>query len=106
MSIKLAGEDRRRSPRVHLSARVGLVGGAPVAMGQTRDISEHGVFVEFKLSDPLQAFNRGDLLVLKFGLPDTNILVETKVTVARVEKDAKGAVSGVGFEFTNLKESD
>jgi hypothetical protein len=97
--------EQRRAPRVRLTARVATIRGVPVAMARTRDISTEGVFVEVRLSDPRWSVSVGDVLHLKFALPDSSP-IESNVVVARIERDASNLVHGIGFQFKGLGEDE
>lgn len=80
---------------------------APFAMGQTRDISLHGLYVELKmLSDPSRSFAVKDRLHLRFRPPNADFPLDVAVKVTRTIKNSDGQVIGLGVEFQELGERE
>src|SRR5687768_14377098 len=95
--------NRRRSPR----AAVGVVvhtefNEVAVALGQSRDISCHGLFVDLVLlaSDD-HDFANGRTLTLRFTIPGTDKPVEVAANVTRVVVGEDRPI-GIGVEFVSL----
>jgi hypothetical protein len=96
--------DRRRSNRTRVSTRVGTITGRAIAVGKAHDISLHGMFVQFQMSDPNKALRIGDLLSVRFSLPNFDGPIEAKCVVARIELRPTGEVRGIGLDFIELEE--
>jgi hypothetical protein len=96
--------EQRRSRRVNLRIRIGNLSGAPVAMALTRNISVDGVLLDVTFSDPNWVATIGDVLELRFSLPEVSDCIESTVVVARIERDDSQVVRALGLEFRDLEE--
>ncbi len=93
------GSERRRSHRAALIVRVDYSTIDELFQEFTGDINEGGMFIE--TDSPRTP---GTEVLLRFGLPGTNEVVETIGTVVRVQDGAEGAPRGMGIEFEDLRE--
>ncbi len=100
--------DRRRSQRVRLAVRVSAgAQDSPVAIGQTRDISRHGLFIDLQLlSDPTRSFTEGMPLHLRFRPPNAETPLEVDCVVARVERSDNDHCRGIGVDFREMGERE
>ncbi len=98
------GLERRRSRRVVLTVRVGNLSGAPIAMAMTRNISVHGVLVDVVLSDPNWTAIIGQVLEVRFSLPEVPHPIDSQVVVARIERHDSQVIRAIGLEFRGLTE--
>ena len=104
MSVSVKADERRRSQRTRVRTCVATVGGKPIAIGHARDISLHGMFVHFQMSDPNREPSIDETLIVRFSLPNFDGTIDAKVVVRRIELRESGDVRGVGLEFLELKE--
>lgn len=101
-------EDRRRSPRVSVDTQVLQVedgsGQVDIALGQTRDVSLHGLYVLVKRQfNPAQDPEAAEVMRLRFRLPGGSEPIEATGRIARVDRDPAGdKILGFGMEFTEL----
>jgi hypothetical protein len=104
MSFSMVAAERRRSRRVRVSTVVATMNGQPTAMGKGCDISMHGMFVEFQLSDPSREYRIGDVMLLRFNVFIHGDPIDARVVIRRVQTTPEGNVRGIGFEFVEIED--
>jgi hypothetical protein len=92
MRAKWDGEDRRKSPRVPISAKVEVISGQNALYFFTSDVSIHGLFLACQ--EPLDL---GRILRMQISVPGLKQLLPLQGTVVRQVKS--GPTRGVGIEF-------
>ncbi len=95
------GSERRRSNRGELIVRVDYSTVDELFQEFTGDINEGGMFIE--TDSPRTP---GTEVLLRFGLPGSDKIVETVGTVVRVSDGSDGDPPGMGIEFEDLREDD
>jgi len=92
--------ERRRSPRA--PARVRIHYGTVDALFSefTRNVNEGGLFVETE-----HVLDLDEVVVLQFSLPETEVPVQARGRVVRIEPARDGTPGGMGIEFEKLDAS-
>jgi hypothetical protein len=105
--MSVPGSERRRSPRAALGVRVSALNGdVSLAIGNSHNISRHGMYVDFMLSRPDKEFDRGQKVALRFLPPTSAKPIDVRARVVRVVYDDNGVPSGIGVEFVNIGDED
>ncbi len=96
------GIERRKHPRVLIRAMVDYESQDTFLYDYSQNLSEGGLFINTK--NPLSV---GEVLDLKFSLPDVEKVFQVKGEVRWVIEDEKdGLMRGMGIAFKDLDEDD
>ena len=89
--------ERRRSPRAPLVVRIAYSTVDALFSEFTRNINEGGLFIETENPPPPDT-----RVALQFKLPGSDVPLQARGRVARVQAASEDGPAGMGVEFENL----
>lgn len=97
MSAEPAPRDRRRAGRSGLTVRIDYATVDEIFSEFTRDINEGGLFIETDNPPPTDT-----RVALQFKLPGSDLPIQARGRVTRIQVPGGDGPAGMGVEFENL----